>query len=398
MLVLEALLVALFLLPAYLVAGYYLGLMAAHFLGARARCAESDAYRHSFAIVIPAHNEEKHILDTLDSCFQLDYPRDRFQVFVVADNCSDRTAGLARQRGARCLERRDPENPGKGQALEWAFPQVLSTACDAIVVLDADCLIDGHALRVFDQCLEEGSLALQANYVTSNPDASTISYVARVGNIVEYELFYAPKSQLGLAVMLVGTGMVFHRELLEQYPWSAQSVTEDAEYTLTLAQAGVRIRFVANVGVRQEAAERLDQLQVQRRRWARGTLGLGRSAALKLIVVGLARTNMLLADFGWTLLVLSRPLTLLHAGLTVVLAGLLALTNPNGPGWAFLVLAGLAAFAHVVYYSFGVAVLGLNLRRACLLLAAPLVVARLTVISLRSLFAVRDPQWERTLR
>ena len=89
-----------------------------------------------FGIVIPAHNEETILRATLDSCRAIDYPGDLFSVFVVADNCSDSTAELARQSGVACLERFDSDHRGKGYALAWAFPQVLESGVDAIVVLD----------------------------------------------------------------------------------------------------------------------------------------------------------------------------------------------------------------------------------------------------------------------
>jgi cellulose synthase/poly-beta-1,6-N-acetylglucosamine synthase-like glycosyltransferase len=320
MIVAYLLFVACFLLPAAAAAFYHVFLLAARLFGARAVAPASEDARHSFAVVIPAHNEEQHIAEVLRSCAALDYPADKFEVYVVADNCADRTAEVARASGATCLERTDIHNHGKGHALQWAFEQVLPQGHDAVVVLDADCTVERHALRVFDRCLQEGSRALQAHYVLSNPDASAISYVARVGNVLEYDYFYAPKSDLGLAVMLVGTGMVFHRSVLLEYPWRAHSVVEDAEYTLTLAQHDLRVRFVGNVHVVQAAAERVEQLAVQRARWASGTWHLGKRSVIVLIAKGMLTGRILLADAGWTLLIVSRPLLLLHLSLTLVAA------------------------------------------------------------------------------
>jgi len=397
-LALQLLIAFLFVGPALLIPAYYLSLLSLRLLGARAHVAESEQPTHTFAIVIPAHNEQKSLPNTLASCQRLKYPGDKFEIFVIADNCSDSTAQIARENGATCLERHDDARPGKGQALQWGFGQALKQPFDAVVVIDADCWIDSNALRVFDRCLAEGSHVLQSNHVTANCDDSPPSYVARVGQYLEYDFAYAPKSCLHLAVPLVGTGMVFHRNVLEQHPWTVGSVVEDIEYTLRLAEVGIPVRFVSNVAVRHDSEERLDQLKVQRSRWAKGTLSLGRRRGLQLVVSGLATRRMLIADAGWTLLTMSRPLILLHAAITLGLAAWLAYALPSTTTQVLIAMASIAVLGHVVYYSLGIAMLGLNARRAFLLLTTPLVVIRLMTISLFSLFAVRDPQWERTPR
>ena len=388
---------AFFLVPALLVAFYYSFLMLARLLGARAFMPAGDHATHTFAIVVPAHNEESVISEVLQSCRELDYPADKYQVIVVADNCTDRTAEASRTCCATCLERTDDQQVGKGYALQWAFEQILPLGHDAIVVLDADCTIEPHALRVFDRCLHEGSKVLQANYVLSNPDASAISYVARVGNLLEYEYFYAPKSDLGLAVMLVGTGMVFHRSVLSEHPWRAHSLVEDAEYTLMLASQGIRVRFVANVGVIQDGAERVEQLTVQRARWAGGTLQLGKRSAIRLITKGLCTGRILLADAGWTLLIVSRPLVLLHLMLTLVFGALLAWLCPAGVSTAFLLTGMSLLVVYAMYFGLGVAMVGLSARRAGYLLSVPVVLTRLAIIALKSGVS-HHTNWVRTPR
>ncbi|MBU4272659.1 MAG: glycosyltransferase family 2 protein [Planctomycetes bacterium] len=389
--------IACFLLPAVLVALYYLFLMVARLLGARAFAPAGANATHTFAIVIPAHNEEQVITNVLRSCAGLDYPANKFQVFVIADNCSDCTAEVAGNSPATCLERNDAKRTGKGYALEWAFDHILPMGHDAVVVLDADCLIDKHALRVFDRCLEEGNRVLQANYVLSNPDASPISYVARVGNVLEYDFFYAPKSTLGLAVMLVGTGMVFHRKVLQDYPWRAYSLVEDAEYTLTLVRHGVHVRFVANVNVFQAGVDRIQQLTVQRARWAGGTLRLGKQSAVRLIVKGLTTRRILLVDAGLTLLIVTRPLVFLHLSLTLAMGMLLFLLEPS-PISRVLLGVGIGALAiYSVYLSVGVAMVGLNVRRIRYLLLAPVVLGIMAIVAVKSGIS-RRTAWVRTPR
>lgn len=351
--------------------------------------------RHRFAILIPAYNEEDQIEEVLRSCAALDYPRDRCRVFVIADNCTDRTAEAARAAGAVCLERHDLSRRGKGPALAWALRQVLPLQPDAVVVLDADCRLDRHALRVFDGRLAAGEQVLQASYVASNPERSIVSYVAAVANTIENDLFYTPKSQLGLAVLLRGTGMVFRREVLERFPWQAESVVEDVEYAVRLFQGGIAVEFVPEVCVWSAFPEQGRQMQVQRTRWVGGNIRLGCRQLLPLLCQAFATRQLVLLDLAWTLLVSVRSLAVAQMLLAVMLGGFAAWLTP---GLGFGALAALLLALYGVYFGLGVARLGLNPRRAGLLLRTPWTVARLLWIGAASLWPGRAASWERTPR
>ena len=387
----------LFLIPAAPVCLYYVSLAFVALLSRKEAPSVGGNPTHTFAIVIPAHNEEQNISTTLRSCAGLDYPKGKYKVFVVADNCSDRTAEIAKNNGATCLERYDEEKKGKGFALEWGFKQILPEGHDALVVLDADCQLDNHALRIFDHYLMKGEKVLQANDAASNPDSNAMSYAVAVGNVIENRLFYSPKSRLGLAVLLRGTGMVFRRDVLEQHPWQAHSIVEDVEYTLRLIRSGIIVSFINEVKVVSEFPGKKDQLQAQRMRWARN-LGFSRTQALKLIWEGIVRGRGLLIDAGWTLLVLSRPLVLLELFIVVIL-GLFSVLFLPGPLSRELFAAGLVlVLIQLFYFGLGVVLLGVNGRRIVLLLSSPATIGRLIVISLLGVFGVRGNIWARTPR
>ena len=197
--------------------------------------------------------------------------------------------------------------------------------------------------------------------------------------------------------MLVGTGMVFRSDVLRAYPWKAHSAVEDAEYTLTLARHNVRVRFLPNVAVLQPGADRPEQLTVQRKRWAGGTLQLGRRSAFGLIAQGILTARLLLADAGFTLLIVSRPLVLLHLAVTLALGTLLSIAYPGALSRLCLG-AGMGDFAaYAVYFSVGVALVGVTARRVRFLVSSPLVLVRLMAISLRATLATNTP-WVRTPR
>src|SRR5262249_42033304 len=135
-------------------------------------------------------------------------------------------------------------------------------------------------------------------------------------------LFYLPKSQLGWAVLLRGTGMVFRREVLEHCPWNAESIVEDAEYTARLYQAGIPVRFVPEVRVHSAFPAEKQQMIVQRRRWVGGNFRLACSQYLPLLWHGVRQRRWTLIDLAWTLLVASRTLMVAQLLMTLALAAL----------------------------------------------------------------------------
>lgn len=116
--------------------------------------------RSRFKIVIPAYDEEQGITDTVRCCLAQDYPRDLFEVVVIADNCLDSTAALADRAGATVVERHDDLNRSKGHALRFLFDRLEKSGemdrTDALVIIDSDTVVDAELLRGFAGRLEEG--------------------------------------------------------------------------------------------------------------------------------------------------------------------------------------------------------------------------------------------------
>ncbi len=115
---------------------------------------------HRFAVFVPAHNEEAVIAGLLESLAQLNYPKDLYQVYVIADNCTDRTAEVARRFvSVEALERRDPQFRGKGYALDWAWQKLAQRglAYDAYVIIDADSIASADFLLAMCHELSRGA-------------------------------------------------------------------------------------------------------------------------------------------------------------------------------------------------------------------------------------------------
>jgi cellulose synthase/poly-beta-1,6-N-acetylglucosamine synthase-like glycosyltransferase len=351
-----------------------------------------------FLSLIPAHDEEAVLPDVLRSCTEFDYPRDGYEVVVIADNCTDRTAAVARAHGARCLERHDLTQRGKGPALAWALDQLLPEKPDAVVILDADCRLDPHALQVFAARFAAGIRVLQAAYVASNPEQSLTSYAASVANTVENDLFYVPKESLGLAILLRGTGMAFRRDVLTTVPWQAHSVVEDAEYTVRLLEAGIAVEFVPDVRVWSSFPAQHKQLAVQRTRWIGGTLHLGITHGLPLMLSGLLKRDRYRFDLGWTLFVAGRSLVLLELLAALGCALLAAWVMPTMLTFGLVQSACSLIVIHGMVLALGAYRLGFSGRRLALLTGLPWVGAQWLTIAGASLLPGRNRSWQRTPR
>jgi cellulose synthase/poly-beta-1,6-N-acetylglucosamine synthase-like glycosyltransferase len=353
------------------------------------------------AIVMPAHDEEEGIAASIAAGQALDYPDERYELVVIADNCRDATAAVAREAGARCLERHDLEKRGKGYALRFAFENLQLEEFDAFVVLDADCWLSPHGLRAFAAELQAGHLVLQARYTVANPDATAISYAVAVGSEIENELYYRPKDRLGWVVALRGTGMVFAHEVLEEIPWKAFSIVEDLDYTLRLYRHGHDVHYLHHVEVFSDFPENLEQLRVQRERWAGGNVEMSRGVGLSLLLEGMLRARWTVMDMGLTILSQSRPLLLSLLGGSLILSlveWLRAATPTSGPAAVALAASLLLCAMMALYLMAGAAALGMNAHRWGLLLRAPAVVAKLVLIALRSALGLGSKGWERTPR
>ena len=270
---LEGLVLALLLVPASVAALYYFALTTLGWVPRRGAGSLSAAPVR-FAVVIPAHNEELGLPATLRTVAASDYPAECVRVLVVADNCTDCTADVARRFGAECLERLDPVNRGKGYALALAIPHALQGPVDAVMVLDADCELAPDVLRRVAAELADGAEAVQAARVPRNPGDGPAALVSAVGSAIENAVS-AGRSRLGLAVALRGSGMVFTRGVLERFPWSSYGLTEDAEYAGELSRAGVRVRFLPDAVVTGEVPADVRTLATQRRRWRAALWGGG---------------------------------------------------------------------------------------------------------------------------
>lgn len=224
-----------------------------------------------FAVVIPAHNEAFGIAETVRSVLALDYPETLRKVIVIADNCTDNTAQVAKDAGAEVIERFDAKRKSKGFALSDGFPDVLADRwVDAIVVVDADTVVQENLLSCFAAHFAAGAKVVQADYAVANPDHGWRTELLDVAFTCFHEVRSLGRETLGVSSGLRGNGMGFTRFALERVPHDAASLVEDLEYGIALANAGIRVVYAHDTKVWAEMPNNDAAAESQRRRWEEG--------------------------------------------------------------------------------------------------------------------------------
>lgn len=240
---------------------------------------EEDAPNHflNIGVLIPAHNEEEGITRTVQNVLACDYPANRREIFVIADNCTDRTADAARNAGATVCERTDTINRGKGQALDWFLRNHMNLYrdTDAITIIDADTAPEIGFLREISLSLSQPRIeAVQAYNGVSNPRAGWRPGLIDAAFNVFNHLRVAGACLLGGSCMLKGNGMAFRTKLLQSTGWPSHSIVEDMEYSLLLLQQGTSVHYNPEAVIRSEMVTSGKNASSQRNRWEGGRFNL----------------------------------------------------------------------------------------------------------------------------
>jgi 1,2-diacylglycerol 3-beta-glucosyltransferase len=245
-----------------------------------------------FAVLVPARDEEGAIGTAIASLRLVDYPSDRRELIVVADNCSDRTAAVAAAAGATVWVR-EGGGGGKGAAIAWAIARLQAERPehDAVVLVDADCEASRNLLRAVEGRMRAGAEAVQVTYGVANPDGSWVSGLRYASFALVNLVRPRGKSALGVSCGLFGTGMAFTRRLLADNPWAADSLAEDQEYHLAIVAAGRRVVFAPEAHVRSPMPTTLRRARSQQLRWDAARAGLIRAYTPRLLRLGLRRRD-----------------------------------------------------------------------------------------------------------
>ncbi|MFN0097659.1 MAG: glycosyltransferase family 2 protein [Gemmatimonadaceae bacterium] len=243
----------------------------AHVFSPRVRTSRGAGPPTRFLFLVPAHDEELLIADCIKSLYALDYPRECIAVVVVADNCSDRTAEVARAAGATVLERHHATDRGKQFALAWAITQVPLAGHDAVVVVDADTALDRRFAAELDAHAPLAGVVAQPFNDVENRTDNALTRMAAVQSQALHGLGFQLKATRGISVPL-SAGMTLGTDVLRTHGWPAFSIGEDFELYVILTLRGVPFRHSDRARVFAQEARDLKQGSSQRKRWMAGRI------------------------------------------------------------------------------------------------------------------------------
>lgn len=231
---------------------------------------------HRLAILIAARNEETVIGSLIDSIQACDYPMDQVDIYVGADNCTDRTAQVARQHGAIVYERRDTTHVGKGYVLNFLLDKikhVRNEQYDAYIVLDADNILDPGFLRAINQTYTDGYEIVTCYRNSKNYGSNWISAGYALWFLREAKYLNAARMAIGSSSAVSGTGFLFSDKVINDYNgWNFFTLTEDIEFTIANVSRGVTIGYAGDAILYDEQPTSFRQSWNQRLRWAKGYL------------------------------------------------------------------------------------------------------------------------------
>jgi cellulose synthase/poly-beta-1,6-N-acetylglucosamine synthase-like glycosyltransferase len=257
-----------------------------------------------FAILVAARNEALVIGPLVRSLQAQDYPKESYDIWVIPNHCTDRTAAEARAAGAKVLDCTVPVH-SKGEVLRFAYHQLQGRGYDAYCVFDADNVVDRRFLSEMNNAYQSGVRVAQGYRDSKNPYDTAISGC--------YSIYYwmmdcfhnGSRAGLGLSAMVTGTGFMVSAQTLERLGgWCTQTISEDLEITAQCVLAGERVHWVPKAITYDEQPLDYAQSVTQRKRWSSGTLQvaeqyLGRTGQ----ALATAKRPLALVDLGATLLI-----------------------------------------------------------------------------------------------
>ena len=279
------LLLAVVLTVAY---GYQLVYLVLGLLCRRKRFGSDTPKEHRYAAVIAARNEEGVIGDLIQSLRQQNYPQELLDIYVIADNCTDATASVARKAGARVCERRDPVRKGKGYALDYFFRRLMS-GCrdyyDAYMIFDADNLVDPNFTAEMNRVFDTGRYEALTCYRNSrNFGENWISAGYGLWFLREARFLNFPRMVLGTGCHVSGTGFLVSAKVIrDNGGWPFHLLTEDIQFSVDCAIKGLRIGYCEGAMIYDEQPTTAKQSWDQRMRWSKGFYQVDAKYSLPLI-------------------------------------------------------------------------------------------------------------------
>ena len=227
---------------------------------------------HRFMAIIPAHNEEAVVVNLIESLKKQTYNKNLYDIYVIADNCTDNTAKVAKQAGAIVYERFDETKKTKGYALNWFLQQKIkeNAPYDALFIFDADNIVDKDFIKNMNKKLCQGEDVVQGYRDIKNPSDNWISSGYALFYWTMHRFYHLARYNLGLSPLLNGTGFMVRFDVIKPQGWDTVTLTEDIEFSLKRIIAGKKLGWATDAIVYDEQPTGFKQSWSQRSRWTVG--------------------------------------------------------------------------------------------------------------------------------
>ena len=228
--------------------------------------------KHKFMCIIPAHNEEAVVTNLVESLKKVDYPKDLYDIYVIADNCTDKTAKVAKKAGAIVYERNDPTKKTKGYALNWFLQKKIEEDADydALCIFDADNIVDKNFLNAMNKHLCQGEDVVQGYRDIKNPTDSWVTAGYAIFYWTMNKFYHLARYNLGLSPLINGTGFMVKFDVIKPEGWNTKTLTEDIEFSLKRIIKGHELGWATDAIVYDEQPLGFKQSWTQRTRWTVG--------------------------------------------------------------------------------------------------------------------------------
>ena len=267
---------------------------------------------HKFMAIVPAHNEEMVVSNLIESLKNQTYDKNLYDIYVIADNCTDNTAEVARKAGAIVFERFDPAHKTKGYALQWFLKQKIEENADydAFFVFDADNIVDKDFIVNMNKKLCQGEDVVQGYRDIKNPTDNWITAGYALFYWTMHRLYHLARYNVGLSTLLNGTGFMVRFDVVKPNGWQTETLTEDIEFSLKRIIQGKKLGWATDAIVYDEQPTSFKQSWSQRSRWTVGHMQCMKEYTNKLAEAAKDRKTMLNFD-GFLYIIGSIPMFIL---------------------------------------------------------------------------------------
>ena len=299
---------------------------------------------HRIAVLIAARNEENVIGQLLDSIHaQKNYPMDHVDIYVGADNCTDDTARVARERGAIVFERHDTVHVGKGYVLNEMLKRIKRPGrkhYDAYLVLDADNILDPNFISEIEKVYSSGYEIVTCYRNSKNYGDNWISAGYALWFLRESRYLNGARCRLGSSCAVSGTGFLFSHRILEKCGgWNFFLLTEDIQFTIANVLRGEKVGYCPTAVLYDEQPTTFRQSFRQRLRWSRGYLQVFGRYGVSLLR-GIFRGSFSCFDMTMNIM----PAAVLSGASIAVNLGAAVYNCVNGGDWKILAACLLQSF------------------------------------------------------